>query len=58
MLMAMHAVKDAKELQLGRSLVRTVARMHDCEAGQWYTLHTKPSSSPELISVGENLQPH
>ena len=55
MLMAMHAVKDAKELQLGRSLVRTVARMHDCEAGQWYTLHTKPSSSPELISVGENL---
>ena len=58
MLLAMHPVKAATALRQGSVLAGAIARMHDCEAGQWYTLHTKPSSSPELISVGENLQPH
>lgn len=40
MLLAMHAVKDAKDLRQGSVLAGAIARMHDCEAGWWYALHT------------------
>ena len=40
MLLAMHAVKDAKDIRRGGILANAIARMHDCEAGWWYALHT------------------
>jgi len=40
MLLAMYAVKGAKDARRGGALAAAVARMHDCEAGWWYALHT------------------
>ena len=40
MLLAMHAVKSAKDVRQASALAGAVARMHDCEAGWWYALHT------------------
>ena len=40
MLLAMHAVKDAKDARQAGALAAAVARMHNCEAGWWYALHT------------------
>ncbi len=40
MLLAMHAVRDAGDLQQGRRLADAIARQHDCEAGWWYALYT------------------
>ena len=40
MLLAMHAVKDAPNVRQGGILAQAIARMHDCEAGWWYALHT------------------
>ena len=39
MLLAMHAVKDMKDVQRGGRLAEAVARQHDCEAGWWYALY-------------------
>ena len=40
MLLAMHAVKEAKDVRRGGILANAIARMHDCEAGWWYALYT------------------
>ena len=40
MLLAMYAVQGAKDARRGGALAAAVARMHDCEAGWWYALHT------------------
>ena len=40
MLLAMHAVKDSRTARQGGTLAAAIARMHDCEAGWWYALHT------------------
>ena len=40
MLLAMHAVKDARDARQAGALAAAIARMHNCEAGWWYALHT------------------
>lgn len=40
MLLAMHAVRDARNVRRGRQLAEAIARQHDCEAGWWYALYT------------------
>ena len=39
MLLAMHAVRDARDSQKGRHLADAISRQHDCEAGWWYALY-------------------
>ena len=40
MLLAMHAVREARNIWQGSKLADAIARQHDCEAGWWYALYT------------------
>ena len=55
MLLAMHAVKDAKDVRRGGVLAHAVARMHDCEAGWWYALHTNRHRPRKVMQAMELL---
>lgn len=55
MLLAMHAVKHAKDIRRGGALAHAVARMHDCEAGWWYALHTNRHRPRKVIRALELL---
>ena len=55
MLMAMEAIRKAKDNRLGQTLAQAVAAMHDCEAGWWYALFTNRNRKSKVIQALELL---
>ena len=54
MLLAMHAVQAAPTPRQAGILAAAIARMHDCEAGWWYALHTnrhRPRQVMQALSL-------
>ncbi len=55
LLLAMHAVRDAPDLQKGRRLADAVARQHDCEASWWYALYRNRHRPRKVMQALELL---
>ena len=53
MLLAMHAVRDARDIRQGSKLADAIARQHDCEAGWWYALYTNRRRPRKVIQALE-----
>ena len=51
MLLAMHAVRDAKDVRRGGRLADAIARQHDCEACWWYALYTNRNRPRKVMQA-------